>query len=148
LDHPPNTKIFDSDFRDENDITDLSRRRLATLNRNVPSSTVTINNDFKELATILRGGTPSRAQNTVSNTTVEKPLLPAKINLETFCEHYDLSDNIYYTLGNMKVTGPHSLRFIVNQQLAEAGFVVGEIGDIRDAQERYQKGMPGIENEG
>jgi hypothetical protein len=48
----------------------------------------------------------------------------------------------------MKVTGPHSLRFIVNQQLAEAGFVVGEIGDICDAQERYQKGIPGVDNEG
>lgn len=37
----------------------------------------------------------------------------------------------------MKVTGPHSLQFITDEQLVKGEIDVGEIGDVHDAQEQW-----------
>lgn len=38
----------------------------------------------------------------------------------------------------MKVTGPHALRFVTDQHLMDLGDMeIGEIADVRDAEERW-----------
>jgi len=65
-----------------------------------------------------------------------------KMTLFVFCERFDLSDFILQKLDVMKVTGPHGLRFISDQQLVEVGGLdVGELADVRDAQERWVFGQ-------
>ncbi|KAF9233112.1 hypothetical protein BU15DRAFT_66876 [Melanogaster broomeanus] len=70
-----------------------------------------------------------------------RPELVPKMTLEAFCDRYDLSIFILQKLDVMKVTGPHGLRFISNEQLFDIGQLdVGEVADVRDAHERWMLG--------
>jgi hypothetical protein len=60
LEHPLNTKLFDPTFNDPNNISLLSRRRLATVNQNQPAPSIVINNDFKDLAAIMQSNNPAQ----------------------------------------------------------------------------------------
>lgn len=58
--------------------------------------------------------------------------------LDIFCERFSLTVAVLQKLNIMKITGPHALRFVTNQQLVElGGMEIGEIGDVRDAQEHW-----------
>ncbi|KAG6374257.1 hypothetical protein JVT61DRAFT_4274 [Boletus reticuloceps] len=129
-----NTKLFDSNTggtANAGDAALLSWRR-----HNEPMApSVVINNDFKDLANILLG---SRQQNDAA-ALAEPPKVPSqpalllKITLEDFGCRFTLSNDILQKLATMKVTGPHSLWFITDKQLAKGGLDVGEIGNVRDA---------------
>jgi hypothetical protein len=62
--------------------------------------------------------------------------------LGDFCDKFDLSIYILQKLDTLKITGPHALRFITNQHLVEfGGLDIGELADVRDAQERWGYGQ-------
>jgi hypothetical protein len=64
------------------------------------------------------------------------------MTLFIFCECFDLSDFILQKHNVLKITRPHGLRFITNQQLIEMGQLdIGELADVHDAQERWALGM-------
>jgi hypothetical protein len=89
---------------------------------------------------MLRGD-PQRPQLSASALRLTRPALVPKMNLATFCERFNLSDFILQKLDTMQITGPHGLRFVSNQQLVEAGNMgIGELADVRDAQERWSLG--------
>jgi len=70
------------------------------------------------------------------------------MTLADFCEKFDLSVFILQKLDVLHVTGPHALRFISNQQLVEVGGMdIGELADVRDAQERWGYGQGSNENQ-
>lgn len=72
--------------------------------------------------------------------TLRAALVP-KMTLTDFCETFSLSVFILQKLDVMKITGPHGLRFVSNQQLVEVGGMdIGELADVRDAQERWGYG--------
>lgn len=68
-----------------------------------------------------------------------------EITLETFCERYSLSVFILQKLDVLKITGPHGLHFVEDDALVEKGNLdIGELADVRDAQERWRLGeVPG-----
>jgi hypothetical protein len=72
---------------------------------------------------------------------IRAALVP-KMTLDAFCEQFDLSIFVLQKLDTLKITGPHGLRFISDRQLIEQGQMeVGELADVRDAQERWTLGQ-------
>jgi hypothetical protein len=66
--------------------------------------------------------------------------LPPKITLEFFCQTYELSEDIQAKLAVLKVMGPHALHLIKDNQLSGEGkLVIGELADVRDAEERWSQ---------
>lgn len=63
--------------------------------------------------------------------------LRPKLSLIDFCERFNLSLWLREKLDNIDVTGPHCLRFLQNADLLGAGLSLGELADIRDAEERW-----------
>jgi hypothetical protein len=69
------------------------------------------------------------------------------MTLAVFCNTFDLSDFILQKLDVLKITGPHGLRFVSDRQLSEMGQLdIGELADVRDAQERWAMGLGQDEN--
>ncbi|KIM74431.1 hypothetical protein PILCRDRAFT_92599 [Piloderma croceum F 1598] len=150
LEHPPNTKLFDPTFNDPNDIALLSHHRLLTVNQNQPAPpSIIINNDFKDLAAAMQGhhnplDHPPPGVNPPPSQPTHQPIRAAlvpKMTLAAFCDYYELHLIIEGKLNELNITGPHALHFVSNQQLAdEVRLSVGELADVRDAQERWLLG--------
>ncbi|KAF9230467.1 hypothetical protein BU15DRAFT_57209, partial [Melanogaster broomeanus] len=139
---PPNTKLFDSASETSaGDIALLSRRRQGTGNT---GTSIIVNNDFKELANVLVGDRrPVQPVLQPIPQNRPQPELVPKMTLDTFCDRYDLSIFILQKLDVMKVTGPHGLCFISNEQLFDIGQLdvgASEVADVRDAHERWMLG--------
>ena len=63
------------------------------------------------------------------------------MTLAAFCNFYELHPIIEGKLNKVNITGPHALHFVSNQQLAdEVRLTVGELADVRDAQECWLLG--------
>jgi hypothetical protein len=143
LEHPPNTKLFDATYHDTNDLGLLSRRRAANQPLTAAPSIV-INNDFEGLAAMFQGNKPPPGPQVPANP-VPRPIRAAqvpKMTLIAFCERFDISDFVLQKLDVLKITGPHGLRFVTDEQLVHAGQLdIGELADVRDAQERWTLGQ-------
>lgn len=71
----------------------------------------------------------------------KKPQHVARISLEVFCTRYDISDSLQEKLFRMGVQGPHGLRFLKDDDLRMEGqLLLGELGELRDAEERWRDG--------
>jgi hypothetical protein len=150
MDHPPNAKMFDSTHQNSADVSALAKRRLALNNQNINTPSVALN--FEGLADVLKligfgGASPPLPNNVPQNRSDPQapPQTPSrsttrpKILLADFCARYDLSPTIEQKLVLIKIAGPHALRYINNTSLREeAGLELGELADVRDAQERWQ----------
>jgi len=120
------------------------------LNQANTAPQVIINNDFKDLATLLQNNSsnsppmatrscPPQQQLNVSRP-IRAALVP-KMRLEDFCDQFDLLVIILQKLDILKVTGPHALHFVSDAQLVEnGGMDTGELADVHDAQERWTLG--------
>lgn len=90
---------------------------------------------------MFRNSSASRSptKNTASNSI--RPAQVPKITLNEFCHRFQLTSPILEKLEVMKVTGPHALRFVTDTHLVELGKMeIGEIADVRDAEERWAFG--------
>jgi len=73
--------------------------------------------------------------------------LVPKMSLGDFCDKFNLSIFILEKLDTLKITGPHALQFISNQHLVKhGGMDIGELADVRDAQQRWGYGLGHDEN--
>ena len=64
-----------------------------------------------------------------------------------FCYHYDISQNLRTKLISLGVQGPHGLCFLVDADLCGEGkLLLGELGELRDAEERWKDGDVNDEN--
>ena len=62
-----------------------------------------------------------------------------KMDLATFCECFELPDNLHDKLHRLGVQGPHVLRFIKDEDLrAEGTLLLGELGTLHDAEECWK----------
>ena len=67
--------------------------------------------------------------------------LVLKMKLKDFCDRFDLSVTILQKLDTLKVASPHALRFVSDTQLVgNRGMDIGELADVRDAQEQWTLG--------
>jgi hypothetical protein len=128
-DQPPNNKLFDPTFQDAADTALLARRA-----RNQKDTTSNFTLNIPGLGELLRP--PATEQRLPP---VACPKIIPKVALEFFCEHYELTEDIYYKLMDIKLTGPHALQFLTNDDLrGEGGLLTAEVADVRDAQERWE----------
>jgi hypothetical protein len=134
LQQPPNDKLFDLGTQSTADANLLATRR-GRENSNQPSITVNLAG-LADLVQPLR----NRVINTPDSPSVSRRTkLPPKMSLEEFVKRYNLSNSISRGLDKIEVTGPHALRFIPDSVLSDSAMLsVGQIADIRDAQERWQ----------
>src|ERR1700679_2231269 len=118
-------KLFDATFRDPNDVSLLSHRRIG-LNQTNTAPQVVINNDFKDLATLLQNNgnnnPPMAARSHLPQQQLNVPhpicaTLVLKMKLEDFCDRFDLLMIILQKLDTLKVTSPHALHFVSDAQL-------------------------------
>jgi hypothetical protein len=136
VDHSPNTKLFNLSYNDPNNISLLSQCCLAAVNQNQSSPSIVINNDFKDLAAMMQANNPiPPTQNLVSATgpvscPIQAALVP-KMSLLVFCEQFNLSDFVLQKFDTLKITRPHGLQFVSDQQLVVHGQLeVGELADV------------------
>ncbi|THU95221.1 hypothetical protein K435DRAFT_859771 [Dendrothele bispora CBS 962.96] len=66
---------------------------------------------------------------------------PPKQTLSEWQENYGLDDIIINTLKENRITGPHGLKYVSDDELKEMGLVIGQRADVRDAQERWSLGV-------
>ena len=65
-----------------------------------------------------------------------------KMSLMHFCDHFSLSVYVLRILDALRITGPHGLRFVSDQQLVEKGELeIEELADVQDAQEWWMLGQ-------
>lgn len=74
----------------------------------------------------------------VASATRTRQLTGPRLTLDEFCARFTLSDDIKKKLTEKKITGPHALRFISDEELqTKLGLEIGELADLRDAQEQW-----------
>ncbi|KIJ15614.1 hypothetical protein PAXINDRAFT_114833 [Paxillus involutus ATCC 200175] len=119
------------------DVIELRERRWA--GRGGVSAPTTIAADHKAAAKEKATAEAQIYQRQLAK--LSAALVP-KMDLHTFCDHFNLSLAILQKLDVMKITGPHGLRFVSNTDLREIGKLhIGELADVRDAQERWTLGL-------
>jgi GTP-sensing pleiotropic transcriptional regulator CodY len=61
--------------------------------------------------------------------------------LAQFCDTYQLSPEIYAALNTLKISSPHTLKWITDNLLkGEGRLVPSEIADVQDAEEEWKNG--------
>lgn len=145
LENPPNQKMFDTTYRNTNDLALLTQRQQ--LQQGVQPSnnnSGSLGDTFCGLAELLVAvqRPPSSASSHNSSDApapaVNSKRLPSKISLEEFCDRYELSSAIEAKLQETDISGPHALKFFTDAILLDrnqGGFSHGELADVRDAEE-------------
>ncbi|KAL0566044.1 hypothetical protein V5O48_015971 [Marasmius crinis-equi] len=87
------------------------------------------------------------ARGAVNKRATKQVVLPPKMLLDDFCERYELTVDLRRKLEDMKVPGPHTLRLIRNESL-EKQLEIGEIAELRDAEERWMEDLEQGESTG
>jgi hypothetical protein len=140
LDTPPNSKIFDTANRSNDDLGIISRRRnaLGTQNTNSPNITFSLAG-LPELLGL--NPTPNRNIDNRDNLpaapapTSRRP--PNTTPFVDFSFQYSFSNDLHTKLENAHVTGPHLLRLITDENLKSAGLSFAQIAQVRDSYERW-----------
>ncbi|KAJ7584275.1 hypothetical protein C8J56DRAFT_1089833 [Mycena floridula] len=127
----PDTRLFQRGRSNDNEAL-LSRRAT---NRMTPPAPQPLQ------IQVVSTPSPPSAHSPVTPTQPNPALVP-KIDLDTFCMRFELSDEIRMKLAFLKITGPHTLRYINNNELRiDGGLELGEVRDVRDAEERWLNGQ-------
>lgn len=135
MEHPPSGPEFSSQDNHNNtdDIALLARRRVGLLQQQQQPQ-ITVN--LAGLPDLLQRQ-PLQTVTTNPNVTQRPPPRP-KITLDEFCFKYGLSIDIQDKLAQVKVSGPHGLRYISEAELMNvAKLDLGERGDVQDAVDRW-----------
>ena len=62
------------------------------------------------------------------------------MTLTAFCERYAVPEQLKKKLINLGVQGPQALCWIKDEDLrGEGGLLLGELGTLRDAEQRWKK---------
>ncbi|KAF9037903.1 hypothetical protein BDP27DRAFT_1374692 [Rhodocollybia butyracea] len=135
MEHPPSGPEFSSQANnnDINDIALLACRHVGLLpQQQQPHITV----NLAGLPDLLQR---QPLQNLATNpNTAQRPPPRPKITLDEFCFKYSLSTDIQEKLAQVKVSGPHGLRYISESELMNVVKLdLGERGDVQDAVDRW-----------
>ncbi|KAJ7200115.1 hypothetical protein GGX14DRAFT_660571 [Mycena pura] len=124
---PEDAKAFWPLGQQNDDVDDIAM--LAARRRNAshkPSSSVTINNDFAGLVTLLQPflaptGQEARPSTPGPRSTqpfpIASPAKPARMTIAEFCTAFKLSDALLQRLLPLEFDGPHVLAFVENEIL-------------------------------
>ena len=139
--HPPPTKLFNLTAANSSaDLTRMARHRAAAT---TACSTPNISISFDGLTELLCGPT--------NKTPGPAPTMPAvhvatdysdipAMSLAAFCEHYMVLDQLKEKLIKLSIQGPQALCWIKDEELqGEGGLLLGELGTLRDAEQRWKK---------
>jgi hypothetical protein len=142
-------KIFDSTATNSGaDIATMARRRAAAATGATPATAGSnVYVSFDGLAELLRGSQPLVPSTTAPRLPVaapspKKPIDVTKwpkMDLATFCDQFDIPNQLQNKLVNLCIQGPHALCWIKDQDLREeGGLALGELGTLRDAEQRWK----------
>ncbi|KAJ6522821.1 hypothetical protein DFH09DRAFT_1330406 [Mycena vulgaris] len=138
LNNPPDTKLFLHQESALDNSNLIRNRKSATKDSNITIN-LTLPNALLPPAAPHARSHPASATAPAIHQPQRLPI-PPQMTLETFCIRYDLSPHIQEKLAAYSVTGPQTLRHLKNTHLEEATLNMGEIADVRDAQDRWMIG--------
>lgn len=150
---PEDAKAFwplDQQNDDMDDIAMLAARRRNASNK--PSSSVTINNDFSGLATLLQPFLASTSREARPSTPGPRPMQlfplaspakPAQMTITEFCAAFKLSDALLQRLLPLEFDGPHVLAFVENEIL-DQHLLLTQRASLRFAESEWKKGKTGL----
>ncbi|KAJ7799173.1 hypothetical protein B0H14DRAFT_3788555 [Mycena olivaceomarginata] len=119
---------------------------------NKPSSSVTINNDFSGLATLLQPFLASTSREARPSTPGPRPMQlfplaspakPAQMTITEFCAAFKLSDALLQRLLPLEFDGPHVLAFVENEIL-DQHLLLTQRASLRFAESEWKKGKTGL----
>lgn len=128
------------------DIAMLASRRRAALNKPASASSVTINNDFAGLATLLQPFRPATSTD-IPNTPRSRPApilsaspaKPAQMTVAEFCNAFKLKPEVLDRLLPLDLDGPHVFEFLENSVL-DSYLTIGQRTSLRYAEAQWKKG--------
>lgn len=134
IDKPPSSIQFDPDKTSavvDGRLAERARQDSAKTNSGTAAQQFTFH--FVDSAS-ARSASPSGS----SAVSTKKHSTGPRLSLADFCANFMLSDEIKEKLAAKKITGPHSLRFISDNDFIEKiGLEIGELGDVRDAEQQW-----------
>ena len=98
---------------------------------------------FDGLANLLRGPairqeTPSIPTTATTTKTIDVTKWP-KMDLQTFCQQFEIPEILETKLLMLAIQGPHVLSWIKDEELrGEGQLALGELGTLRDAEQRWR----------
>ncbi len=144
LEHPPNTHEFDA--VSTHTIVSKSPLLQARVNamskergQQAPVINVVLPNNIGGYPIYPAAGGAAAAPAPATASSVDSCLLPAnlsdgpKMDIETFCRIYSLSDDLLHHFREHRVSGTHAFAHIGIKDLKEMDFKIGEIIDIKEA---------------
>ncbi|THU93999.1 hypothetical protein K435DRAFT_860991 [Dendrothele bispora CBS 962.96] len=129
--NPPVHHFYVKDETHVDDIKTLAARRRNLINHTQGGITINFGSDE---AKSLREPLQSR-------TNSQSPTLPPKQTLSQWKEAHGLDQAIITILESAKITGPHALEYVTDQELKDLGLVIGQRADVRDAEKRWKLGL-------
>ncbi|KAJ7100850.1 hypothetical protein B0H15DRAFT_944138 [Mycena belliarum] len=157
---PDKEKMFwpvEGSRKDSDDISLLASCRLSSLNKQPPSSSVSITNDFSGFPALLQplfaqsastplaqvAPAPLTPSHTARTVTPVSPIKPAKMTIHEFCAAFQLNSDIADSLAPIKLAGPHHLAFLENEIL-DKYLLIGQRVAVRYAEGEWKKGLIGL----
>ncbi|KAJ7613762.1 hypothetical protein DFH06DRAFT_1369381 [Mycena polygramma] len=137
LKNPPDTKIFDHQDPDQEDLALVQSRSTKKATAN--DSNITINLQLPDAALPRQAPLNERPPLAPIQQPTHTRIAP-QMTLELFCLRFNLNQSIYDKLKAYSVTGPQTLRHLKNNHLETANLNPAEIADVRDAQDRWNAG--------
>jgi hypothetical protein len=144
VEHPPNTREFDPvSAHTIVSKSPLLQARLNAMSKErgqiAPVVNVVLPNNFGGFYPPGPGAPAAAPQVQAFAPMADSPLLPAnlsvgpKMDIETFCSIYSLSDDLLRRFREHRVSGTHAFAHIGIKELKEMDFKIGEIVDVKEA---------------
>ena len=118
-------------------------KRRATASAAASGSGGNVYVSFDGLADLLRGPairqeTPSIPTTATTTKTIDVTKWP-KMDLQTFCQQFEIPEILETKLQMLAIQGPHVLSWIKDEELrGEGQLALGELGTLRDAEQRWR----------
>ena len=86
----------------------------------------------------IRQETPSIPTTATTTKTIDVTKWP-KMDLQTFCQQFEIPEILETKLQMLAIQGPHVLSWIKDEELrGEGQLALGELGTLRDAEQRWR----------
>jgi hypothetical protein len=141
-------KIFDSMATNAGaDIATMAKRRAAATTAAAPTAAGSnVYVSFDGLAELLRGSVPLAPLMAAPLAAAPPPRNPVnditkwpKMDLVTFCDQFEVPNQLRDKLVSLCIQGPHALCWIKDEDLRREGnLALGELGTLRDAEQRWK----------
>ena len=126
------------------DITTMAKHRAAATNAAAPTTAGSnIYVSFDGLAELLRGSVPPPMAAPLAAAPPQNPVNDItkwpKMDLATFCDQFEVPNQLRDKLVSLCIQGPHALCWIKDEDLRREGnLALGELGTLCDAEQRWK----------